>query len=620
MIRPISLFLAVLVFFPFSRLKADVQLDSLDALVIKYENAKSDSTIYFMDRYLELAEKEHRVQEIMKMHSAKGKFYARKGLLDSALRYFKFNLEMARKLNKEEAVSRASINIGNIYTTQGKYNSAIDRYLEALRIIEKSGNKKLLTVNYVCLGITYYYLKQYENSLQFYQKALAIYDEQKEKQASAYCYNTMGIIYKETGNTAKALDCFLRTDAIAREEKDSSILSHNLGNLGELYGMTGRREKAIASLEEGIRLTRRFEDFKGLGENLVLLGNVQVKFAQYEKAIATYNETLSLAGKVGVPDMAKNSYLGLSEAYSAMKNFKMAADNHKAFARLKDSLFNVTSSMQIADMQTRYETEKKEQENVILSKENNIQSMQIEKQRNQRNFLIVGFILVFLLGVLIYSSTRLKHQNKLLAEKELRTRAVFQAQEKEKMHLSKELHDGLGPLLSLIKLNASSVKAVPENEKLLADIKELTNESIKEVRGISHALMPSLLQKQGLQAALTDFFSQVEQTGTLKVKFDHNVSHPFASETEVHIYRIVQEAVNNTIKHAGATEVAVSISQKNSGIELLIADNGKGFDLSNNSNGNGLNNIYSRVDFLKGTISMENKKGTTIKIQIPSHA
>jgi two-component system, NarL family, sensor kinase len=601
--------------------QAKKSLDSLAALSYKFKVTEPEKAIQLAQSALKIAAGLNLGKEIMDLNYQLGLIYLGKGDYASGLKCFEKNLETAKVNRNENAIARASINIGNIYVTQGKYNSAIDHYLASVSIVEKQTDTALLHVNYLCLGIAYYYLKNFDKSLEYYQKCLDINRAKNEIDKSAYIYNAMGVIYKETGQYKKALEFLKTTQRIASSSKDSVILSHNLGNLGELYGITGDFSVAEDYIKQGLEIQRRFRDDKGMGESLVLLGNLFLKDHKVDEAISFYKEALDVSQRVGINEISKNSYKGLSNAYRQRGDFKKALDFEDRFAGVKDSLFNATGSMQIADMQTRYETDKKEQENALLVKQNDIKNLEIIQQKNQRNYLVILMVLLFFSGLLLYNRARLKNRNKVLAEKELRNRAVFQAGEKEKVELSRELHDGLGPLLSLIKLNVSTLKSMPENEKILAEIKELTNESIKEVRGISHALAPAMLQKQGLQAALTEFVNQVNSAGIISTTLNYRVSRPLSQETEINIYRIAQEAINNTIKHSGAEKASIDIYEKGSWLEFSLSDDGKGFlvDDTEKMAGNGLNNIYSRVDFMKGKLEVNSgdKKGTSYFITIP---
>lgn len=614
-------FLVCMLLFAYAFPQSNPEVDTLVSLMKQHRKADPDKAMTYAMQALAMTKEKKLNDKLVELSYNVGMLYVQKGNYDSALNYFAENLKAGVKTSNQLFIAKASINMANIYVTQGKYNSALDRYLAALTITEKGEDKDLLYINYLCLGITYYYLKNYPKSLEYYGKCLAMETKKGESAKMAYTYNAMGIIYKESGDYDKALDFLNRTQKLAVQSGDSVILSHNLGNLGELYGLKGNFEKGYELLKNGLAIQRQFHDDKGIGESLVNLGKLSLKFHKTNEAVAYFKEALELAQRTGINEIKKDANKGLADTYLELNDFKTAMVYEKAFALVKDSLFNTTSSMQIADMQTRYETEKKEQENTLLLKDNSIKSLEIDQQKSQRNLLLIVFGVLLVIGVLLYNSSRLKHRNKILAEKELRTLEVFQAQENEKMHLSKELHDGLGPLLSLIKLNVSAIKTEPENEKLLSEVKELTSESIKEVRNISHALAPSLLQKQGLQAALEEFVNQVNASGALSAELHYAVSGKLKPEIEINLYRIAQEAINNTIKHAEASNATISIIEKGPQLECIISDNGKGFPSEKNTaiNGNGLNNMHTRVDFLKGSLMLNSKKekGTEFIILIP---
>jgi signal transduction histidine kinase len=435
-----------------------------------------------------------------------------------------------------------------------------------------------------------------------------------------FCFLWFGVLLFVLLVFDKALNYLERTRALALQAGDSIILSHNCSSLGEVYGLLGNFDKAKRLLEDGLAIQKRLQDDKGIGESLIQLGNLYLKSGKSAEAINYYKDALGIAEKVGINEIKKDAYKGLSNSYSKIGDYKKALDYTSLYSETKDSLFNSTSSLQIADMQTKYESEKKEKENTLLLQENNIRKLEIEKQKSQRNIIIIASLVVVLIGALLYNRSRLKHRNKILQEKELRTMAVFQAQEKEKIQLSKELHDGLGPLLSLIKLNISSIKVEPASSKLITDVKELTNQSIKEVRNISHALAPSVLQKQGLKAALEEFVNQVNGSGSFQTSLTYRVNHQLNPETEINLFRIAQEAINNAIKHSGGTSADISLIEKGPLLEFKITDNGRGFSSESlSASGNGLNNIYSRVEFLKGELKLNTQlnSGAEYYISIP---
>ncbi len=597
----------------------DRKVDSLLKLAKSLVSSNPDGALVTGYKVLLITKATGNDKSIVALHSLLGNLEARKGRYDSALHHFSFNLVKGHVLKNDKWITSSLINMANVYVSQGNYEPAIKHYLAALRINERSGDKSTLRINYLCLGIAYYYYKNYDLSLSYYKKTLALDLELGEIARAAYSYNAIGVIYKETGKYTDALDYLSKTESIAQRFHDTTILSHNRANLGEIYGQLGNEQAALTNLLSAIDLQFHMNDKKGAAESLVLLGNLHQKMNRQEAAIKTYNEALNIGKEMGVKEIQKDACKGLSLAYSALGKYKQAISYQDTYVSIKDTLFQESNVRKIAEMQTEYETEKKEKENLVLASQNKIGQLELNKQRNQRNSLIALICFILVLFAFLYNRNRLKHRNKVLVEKDLRHIAVFKAQETEKARLSQELHDGVGPILSLIKLNASSLTPNDKNEKMIREIKSLASEGMKEVRNISHALMPSLLEKKGLEAALKEFIESADNGKSLSIQLDYQLNKPVSSLVEANFYRIVQEALHNTLKHAEATTASIVIGENKTHLFLSISDNGKGYEPKKTSAGNGLNNLYARVDLLKGKLQLTTGKnsGTHYLINIP---
>ena len=202
----------------------------------------------------------------------------------------------------------------------------------------------------------------------------------------------------------------------------------------------------------------------------------------------------------------------------------------------------------------------------------------------------------------------------------------MEAEEKERQRIAKDLHDGVGQMMSAAKLNLSAIenelpfKDDMQKEALLRIIK-LVDDSCKEVRAVSHNMMPNALLKAGLSSAVREFINQIDQK-VLKVNLhSEGLNERLDSNTETVLYRVIQECVNNVIKHAGATQLDISLIRDTDGISATVEDNGKGFDTTDSSknSGLGLKNIQARVEYLKGTVDFDSSpgKGTLVAIHVP---
>ena len=214
-----------------------------------------------------------------------------------------------------------------------------------------------------------------------------------------------------------------------------------------------------------------------------------------------------------------------------------------------------------------------------------------------------------------------------MRQQELSTRAVLEAEEKERERIAKDLHDGVGQIMSAAKMNLSSFEneikfLEPHQKEKFEKIISLVDESCKEVRTVSHNMMPNALLKAGLSAAIREFIDKID-TKVLKIDlYSEGLNERLESNLETVLYRVIQECVNNVIKHSGANHLDISLIKDKDGISATIEDNGKGFDARESKafEGLGLKNIRTRIEYLKGTVDFDSTpgKGTLVAIHVPA--
>jgi len=220
-------------------------------------------------------------------------------------------------------------------------------------------------------------------------------------------------------------------------------------------------------------------------------------------------------------------------------------------------------------------------------------------------------------------SVQLKEQTERIEfEQVKRMSSVISGQEAERQRLSRELHDGLAQHILSIKLRLEHALSVQGNKRkqLISETKELFSETIKEIRDISNNLTPAVLNQYGLIKAIQNLSNNINNDSKLEFNFVYNTScDSYGKKIDSYIYRIIQEALNNTIKHSKASLFSVNISEVENNINIKISDNGTGFDQKSKTikNGNGLVNINERVSLLSGNLSINSENGTTLTITIP---
>jgi len=283
---------------------------------------------------------------------------------------------------------------------------------------------------------------------------------------------------------------------------------------------------------------------------------------------------------------------------------------------LKDSLFLVSKAEEIAELQAKFETAEKDLE---ISKKN------LENTRLWNVLAALGISLLILsIGFLLY---RQRQRRKLEAERQqaekAQFRAVLAAEEQERRRIAGELHDGIGQLLSTTKLQLSNISHIPESSQTdFLSALHLLDDSVVEVRQISHKLAPPALLRGGLLKALRDLARMVQKTD--KTSFVTNFSQlsHISTEQEIHLYRIIQELVNNSLKYAACSQIKLTITEIADELHIYFEDNGKGFDVDHmlgQGSGLGWQSILGRLKLLEGEAQLESNvnAGTHVTIVLP---
>jgi two-component system NarL family sensor kinase len=335
---------------------------------------------------------------------------------------------------------------------------------------------------------------------------------------------------------------------------------------------------------------------------------------------------LAIATKDSLKDELKNIYTVLSYITARDGDFKTSLWAKQKYDSIQETLLNEQVIKSTTELEKKYESEKKDKQ-IILQK------AQLQKRRIL-NYVLIGsaaiLLIISLLSYRNYKQKQILQQqriNELEKEKQLTaTEAVLKGEEQERTRLAKDLHDGLGGMLSGIKYSFQTMKGnlvmTPDNQQAFERSMDMLDSSIKEMRRVAHNMMPEALVKFGLDTALKDFCNDINQSGAIRVTYQSiGLENAVIEHTNaITIYRIVQELINNTMKHAAAKSAIVQVSKTNALISITVEDDGKGFDpvILQGAKGIGWTNIQSRVEYLRGKLDVQSEpgKGTSVHIEL----
>lgn len=516
-------------------------------------------------------------------------------------------------------------NFANYYRSLEKFDSAIYYHLEAIRIQDKNKYHSKLLISYINIAMIYQQIKLLDKQKEYLDKALNLAKELNEKTGLFLAYLQASHYYTEAKNypaAKKHIDSarnhFYEPIDFSRKFTFYLFTAVSFQNLK-------LNDSATVYYERAYELAKSNQSKWNMIEPLLQLGNIKANQKGYAEAETYLKEGINYAESVAARTQLKDGLLYLSELYTATGRHKQALEVYQKHIRQKDTLLNEERRKYILELEEKYVAEKKD---VQLQ----LQQEKIRQQRNQNYALAasaVALLIVLLLSFRTYQQKQKIQQQRIneleTEQKLLATEAVLKGEEQERTRLAKDLHDGLGGMLSGIKYSLNTMKGnlimTPDNAQAFERSIDMLDNSIKEMRRVAHNMMPEVLLRYGLDAALKDYTTEINNSGITHVVYQSmGAENKQLSQTSLlALYRVVQELMNNAMKHAAASEVLVQLFWENEKLVVNVEDNGKGFDaaLLEQSAGMGWKNIRSRVELLKGTIDIHSEpgKGTSVNIE-----
>lgn len=543
------------------------------------------------------------------------------------------NISYAKSLN----------NKGNAMMYNSEYYKSLLTFFEALRIFESENNEKGQAGVLGNIGLVYESIGDWDYALYYGKKALSLKIKISDSTGMANGYGNIGNLYMNKEIPDSAIHYQLLSLEINRLIDNRPGISNALGNIGNAFRKKNLPDSAIGFLQEAVKISKNLGNAEN---NANFLNNLAESFLSKNDLPAAYR--YAMQAEAYVPEITDKEFL--QQHYDLMyRYYKATGDKSKSFEYLEklnvvnDSLFNEKINIQNEKLSVEYEyNQKKLTDSLAFQSQLSVSEKKATASRNK--FIISALLLLLTasLAAIWYSRVKLlKKKNQLVQqnaemqaqkiselekEKQLfASQALLRGQEEERSRLSKELHDGLGGLLSGVKHSILNMKEnmilTEENTRAFERSVQMIDNSVKELRRVAHNMMPEALAKFGLADAINDYCKAINASGAVRVIYQNfGDTEKYDKSVETNVYRIIQELINNVIKHAGAAQVLVQTVCNPDRVSITVEDNGNGFDVSTlkDSAGTGWSNIRSRADFLKGTIDIDSQpgKGTSVNIEL----
>ncbi len=548
---------------------------------------------------------------------------------DSIVAIFKKNLNDARKIEYKLGQADAHSQLSLVYGYQGNYEESTKQAINGIKIYEKLGKMERVADYYAELGYSMKY-RDLPKALSYMQKGKNIAEANNFENELKDIYNNYGVLKEINKELDSALFYFEKGLEIKLKRNDTIDIPYSWSNMAGAYGLQGNFSKSREYFNKSLQQRLQWADSLGIAENYTQLGEVFIAEEKWSNAIPLVHKSLPISKKKQYQNLTQYNYKLLSDIYKKLKNTDSALFYFEQYAAVKDSVHGLKVQERIAALNVEFDTEKKQNE--ILQQRAQLAEKDLEvRRKNTFIFGSLGLALVLgLLGYLLYNQQKLKNRQ-LQKEGELKTAlAKIETQNKlqeQRLRISRDLHDNIGAQLTFIISSIDNLKFgfTDIGEKLgnkLSGISAFTSQTIYELRDTIWAMNKENITFEDLQARIANFIEHAKNASE-KTEFSFNIeesvdeSHVFSSVEGMNIYRIIQEAVNNSLKYADADEIEVNISKGDGRYLIEITDNGKGFEPETIVMGNGLNNMKKRAREIGGTLQLKSsKKGTSILLRL----
>ncbi|MBM1105595.1 sensor histidine kinase [Aurantibacter crassamenti] len=564
---------------------------------------------------------------------------------DNAIKHFLIGNNFADKLIAKDSSARnmkiwlrGNYNLGVAHGYQGNVEKEIEIIAMTIPIAQQMGDKIFVANANASLAIKYGNLSLFNRAYEMFKISQKQYEEVGTPEDMLY-------------HSLSFTSCLFELDSLEQMKSVLDIAKVNLdkipnsfyqgpyyGELGLYYGKIGQYKKALKALDQSYDFCKKNKTNYYIKLLYQRYADIYEKMGDFNNAKTYTIKYINFNDTNHTSDEIVGSYYRLANYEAGLNNYKRAYDYLKGYVSARDTLRVVKLDHSMQQLEMQYKTANKEKEILLLKNEKNESALALEKRKSQSYLLgTIASILALLLfiGFYGYNSKLRKARKKEIQQKTEVSKlkqeqenkvfsAMIEGQEKERKRLAIDLHDGLGGRLSGISLNLSKLdKDEPKEypkvqlQKVMKDL----DDSLTELRSIARNMMPETLVKFGLQAALKDYCSSMTGSGTKVTLQFYGSDQGISLNQQVTMYRVIQELINNAIKHADASEVLVQYMREGNKVDITVEDNGVGFSKENNikkEGGMGLSNLRTRVAYLKGDLEFHSEKneGTTVNVQI----
>ena len=621
-------------------------IDSLSSVYEKNVYTNPSVAKKAVNAWLEVGEKSNDKLQIVRAKYALGNLSNITGDYKSTIKHTNETINLLHELNTQKGLAACYNIIASAYKNLGEYPKAIDNYMQCLSYSEKTNNKIQEANAYQNIATLYLLQKDYDKSAENLDRAADLYRELGDDDGVLTTLFNFANILKEEGKFNQAREHYQTVLGYREKEGNKAVIAYVNINLSQMLVEEGRCKEAVVALRKTLALLETLQFNSDIVIVLNDLGLCESKLGHRKEAIAAFEKALAIGKDQSLMLYNSEIYKNLAQLYEEEDDYENALKFYQKGVTTGEEQNSLDKEKYVANIQERYETELKETRIQLLEKEQKLSDAELQKseltvkrQKLIRNALIAGFTLVLITLIILrlFYIQRLRVQKELSFQQEENAKHKIsemmkdhklsvieryqEGQDEERSRLAREIHDGIGSDLAGIKIAFEHYVENHQDQSQSNRIAKAISNACVDVRSLSHQLHPLSFSKIGFTSFLNDFIDQITTKAPIEIQtffFPEEKIDQLPELLLADAYRIVQELINNILKHAEATHADVQLTKHEDHLNIVINDNGKGFK-KNKKQGIGLRNIKERLHKVEGNLDIDScpGNGTSITINIP---
>jgi signal transduction histidine kinase len=534
--------------------------------------------------------------------------------LDSSRKYYTLALNIAIQIKDFNVQASSHNNLGNIFLEETSFTDALSEFIKAADLFEQSGDQTGLSKALVNIGNMENILGHYDKALDYTARAQKIFEEKNNAQSQAYCHRLRGRIYRKLKEPSKALGEYEQALAIYKKVGDLRNTSETYQGIGNINFDQANYKKALDEFDRSLKIAKSISSYSLMAFDYSGMGSAWSALGKNDRAILYFDSSITKARTIKNRYLVMDAYEAKSIIYAEQNNFKLALEFHQRYSQLKDSITVDDNRQTTEELEAKYQNTKKQAEIELLQKDQLLKDISLKQSRTVQTALIAAVGLLIVIGLLVFNRNKAINKNKRLMEIE-----------RMRNQIARDLHDDMGSTLSSINLIGQVALKEDSSGAQTKYFKRIVDQSAKMMESMSDmvwSINPDNDTLQKTVVKMKEFSAEILEPKNIGYQFDvderlNDVALDVAKRKN--LFLIFKETINNAAKYSESTFININISQLAGEMLLTIRDNGKGFNTSVVSGGNGLRNMKERALEVGANLKFESTVGlgTTLALGLP---